>query len=60
MKDRPKGILAEENISHDSEIFDYVRELHEILWRFVRVEYPDAGGRLDKWLPVALAKAEKL
>jgi len=35
MKKRPEGFLSEEYIDHDSEVFDYIRELHMILWRIV-------------------------
>jgi hypothetical protein len=59
MKDRPKGFLADRHIEHSSEQFDYVRELHEILWRFVRTEYPGADGSLKHWIPIAIAAAER-
>ena len=58
MKIRPSGFLAEDKINHDSEIFDYIKELHEYLWRFVRVQFPFAGGKLDKYLDVAIEQAE--
>ena len=35
MKDRPNYFLSEENISHDSEVFDYIRELHGYMWEIV-------------------------
>lgn len=50
MKNRPQGFLSEENISHNSEVFDYVEELHEYLWRFVRVARPGASGNLGELL----------
>ena len=50
MKNRPKGFLSEENIDHDSEIFDYIVELHGILWDFVRMQKPGASGRLNDHL----------
>ena len=50
MKQRPSGFLSEENISHESEIFDYIRELHEYLWLFVRCEIPEAQGNLSDYL----------
>lgn len=58
MKERPKGFLRDEIIPHNSEAFDYIRELHDLLWRFVRIEYPGAGGDLKEWIPIALAAAE--
>ena len=57
MEKRPNGFLDPDKI--DKEVFNYIRELHEILWRFVRAEYPNASGSLNDWLPTALAKAEK-
>lgn len=50
MKHRPDGFLAESNIPHDSEVFDYIRELHEYLWRFVRISNPGAGGNLSEYI----------
>jgi len=58
MKPREKAFLRDELISHDSEPFDYISELHDILWRFVRSQHPDANGNLRDWLPIALATAE--
>ena len=58
-KERPKGFLADCNLAHDSEQFDYVKELHEVLWRFVRVEMPEAGGSLSDFIPTALYLAER-
>lgn len=59
MKSRPKGLLADCNLEHDSEQFDYIKELHEVLWRFVRAELPGAGGDLSDFIPVALYLAER-
>jgi len=47
MKERPKGFLSEENIDHDSEIFDYIMELHDYLWKFIHIFNPDAGGSIN-------------
>ena len=58
MKQRPEGFLAENKIAHDCEIFDYIKELHEYLWRFVRVEMPSANGCLDDFLDYAVGIAE--
>lgn len=55
---RHNGFLATNEISHDSEIFSYIKELHQYLWRFVRVEFPFAGGKLDKYIDIAIEKAE--
>lgn len=58
MKKRSEGFLSEENISHDSEIFDYIRELHEYLWFFVRAADPGASGELNKVVDEALKRAQ--
>jgi len=58
MKNRTKWFLSEEKISHDSEIFDYIVELHDYLWRFVRVHSPGASGKLDTFIDSAIEKAE--
>ena len=59
MKQRASGFLAKEHIDHDSEAFDYIRELHDYLWRFVRVHIPGAGGDLGNFLDEAIIAAEK-
>lgn len=58
MKKRPNGFLAKDEIGHDSEIFDYIRELHDYLWRFVRTEMPGASGELDGCIDEALQRME--
>jgi len=59
MKKRPDGFLSSEIIDQDSEQFDYIRELHHYLWRFVRVHTPSANGKLDDYVDKALELAEK-
>jgi len=54
MKQRPKNFLGEDKIDQNGEIFDYIRELHQYLWKFVYIYYPGAGGSLDEWLDVTL------
>lgn len=54
MKERPDGFLAKDKIDHEEEIFDYIRELHEYLWCFVRAELPFANGRLRDYLDIAI------
>ena len=44
--------------SSDSEIFDYIRELHDYLWKFIRVQIPSAGGDLTNYVDIALREAE--
>lgn len=58
MKKRPQGFLSEKNISHKSEVFGYIEELHGYLWRFVRVASPGASGDLDDWLDKAIGSLE--
>lgn len=58
MKSRKPGLLSDKNIKHDSEQFDYINELHEYLWCFVRCEFPFAQGNLQKYLDVALENAK--
>ena len=59
LRPRSPGFLADCNLPHGSEQFDYVKNLHEVLWRFVKVEYPHASGVLSDWIPIALAAAER-
>ena len=58
MKDRPKGFLSNENIPHNSIQFEYLVELHEYLWRFIRVHIPGASGKLNELLGKAIEIAE--
>lgn len=58
MKSRPQGFLSEENISHESEVFDYVSELHGYLWRLVRVARPGASGDLGNLLDSVIESLE--
>jgi len=54
MKTRPKGFISDEHISHESEIFDYIGELHDYLWRFVRVAKPGASGSLSDFVDTVI------
>lgn len=58
MKERPNLFLADDVISHTSEQFDYITELHGYLWRFVRVAIPGAGGDLADYVDPAVKKLE--
>ena len=58
MKKRTKGFLRDELISHKSEQFDYIVELNNYLWEFVRCELPAASGKLSDYLDVALENAK--
>jgi len=54
MKVRESGFIAEDKIDHNGEIFDYIRELHEYLWQYVRLFYPSASGSLSDWVDKVL------
>lgn len=58
MKQRSDRFLSEENIPHDSEQFDYIRELHDYLWRFVRASIPGASGDIGDYIDAAVKMAE--
>ena len=58
MKNRLEGFLSNKNIPHDSEIFDYIGELHTYLWRFVRCVFPFAQGNLSDYLDIAIEQEE--
>jgi hypothetical protein len=54
MKERPYGFLAEDKIDSNSEIFDYIKELHNYLWNYVRRIIPGASGQLDDYIDKGL------
>ena len=58
MNKRPYWFLSEKKIDHDGEIFDYILELHDYLWRTIRAAYPGAGGSIQDWIDPALEKLE--
>ena len=58
MKIRQKGFLANDKISHDSEVFDYIQELHGYLWDFVHVHIKSASGNLEDYIDIALKEAK--
>jgi hypothetical protein len=57
MKKRSYGFLSDEKIDHSSEQFDYIRELHDYLWIFVRAEIPGASGHLNELIDIAAQSA---
>lgn len=59
MKPRPKGFLIAGPLGDNTEQFDYVRELQQYLWRFVRVALPDANGNLTDYIDKAIEKLEQ-
>ena len=60
MKNRPEGFLKPEFIDPNSEQFDYIKELHRYLWRFVRFAFPDANGDLSDFVDPALDALEAM
>ena len=60
MKNRPEGFLKPEFIDPDSEQFNYIKELHWYLWRFVRFAFPDANGDLSDFIDPALDALEAM
>lgn len=59
MKTRTDGFLSDKNISHASEHFDYIAELHGYLWRFIGTQITGASGRLENYLDAAVEMAER-
>jgi len=59
MKKRPDRFLSEEYLSQDtSEASNYIVELHEYLWRFIKTQFPGAQGHMEEYLDLAIEKAE--
>jgi len=58
MKKRSDGFLAEEYCPDASEIGDYIKELHEYLWRVVYTVLPNAGGKLNDHLDIVMRELE--
>lgn len=54
MKNRESGFLSEDYINHTSEVFDYIIELHDYLWNFIRIAKPEASGDLKDYLDDSL------
>ena len=54
MKNRPYGFLANDKIDQNGEIFDYIRELHNYLWKYIRRIIPSANGNLDDYIDLGL------
>ena len=58
MKDRPAGFIGDDKLDHDGEVFDYIKELHGYLWRFVLAVMPGAGGNLSDYVDAAITTLE--
>ncbi len=48
MKERPEGFLSDKHISHNSEVFNYIKELHDILWVIVDIYSVRISSDLNK------------
>ena len=58
VKARTGGFLGPDKLDHDGEIFDYIVELHDYLWRVVRCVMPWASGQIKDYLPAAIELLE--
>lgn len=58
MKARPPGFIADSEIDHEGEIFDYICELHDYLWRVARAMTPSASGCLGDFLDEVVEELE--
>jgi hypothetical protein len=60
VKKRPEKFLAElfQEPQPMPGVADYIQELHEYLWRFVRAEFPWASGSLEDYVSNAAQSAE--
>ena len=64
MKKRPYAFIGEDEIDHDGEIFDYIKELHAYLWRVIWAVTPGASGtisdRIDRAVETLEARESKV
>ena len=51
-------MISPEKLSHNGGPFDYIQELRDYLWRFVRVVIPGASGSLSDYVDTAVMKVE--
>ena len=56
MKPRERGFLDPKKLPE--EVFDYVRELHDLLWRVARIVNPGASGDLSDMVEDAIGVLE--
>ncbi len=57
MKKRASGFLSKDKIL-DSEVFDYIQELHDYLWQFIFCPMPWASGKLEEFVDIALKQIQ--
>ena len=58
MKQRPPRFLSVDEIDHDGEVFDYIVELHDYLWRFIWAATPGVCGTIDDHIDRAVETLE--
>jgi len=58
MKKRPYAFIGEDEINHDGEIFDYIKELHDYLWRVIWAVTPGASGTIRDHIDRAVETLE--
>ena len=58
MKKRPYAFIGEDEIDHDGEIFDYIKELHAYLWRVIWAVTPGASGTINDHIDRAIDSLE--
>lgn len=56
---RPCIFLDNGEVDKEGERLDYLNELHDYLWKFVRIALPGAQGQLSDHLDIALRELEK-
>ena len=54
MKPRSANFLGPDKIDQEGDAFDYIRELRGYLWKFIRIAYPDAKGKMEDHIDRAL------
>ena len=60
MDARPGGFLADEQLRHDSQAFQYIVELHGYLWRIAVLVTPGASGILNNLYPMTIERLATL
>ena len=59
MKKREEGFLGPDKIDHGGEIFDYIKELHGVLWEIIRIHSSSASGVLNDYDILHLVKERR-
>lgn len=56
MKPRENGFLKPDRMPAD--VFDYIKELHQLLWRVARIQSPGASGDIADLIEPAVQRLE--